>query len=212
MKIKNTFFDKKLISISAVFIILLGLLFSLYFFFNKKTETLPSVYKGSTFEITVPDGWSVATSSTYSDFTVISQNKKARATRNIFTSSEPIIFINTKNVGTSTLDILVSQLRYRMVPEIFAFSFNNYKLIKQEKINILGLDAYIIENSFEVIKPERPNFKKNQIQKSNDSTYKTISLITIKNERLHVMTAFSLQENWEEIKNVFDAMLLNFKI
>lgn len=210
-------FNHKKIPIKIIFVIFALLIFfisfyAIFFLWHKDKIQEPIIFQGSTFTIEIPDGWHVATSSVYKDFTVISEDEKTRATRDVFLSDKPIVFVTTKNVATRNLEELISELRYRMVPEIFAFSFNNYKLIKEEKINISGLDGYIIENSFEVTRRGKINPQNIQMSGNNNHTYKHISFIAIKNEKMYVMTAFCIEENWEEVKNIFDATLLTFKI
>jgi len=221
VKIKNIFFDKKLISIPIVFIFFLVLLSTIYFFFNKKTETLPNVYKGSTFEITVPDGWSVATSSVYSDFTVISQDKKIKATRQMLSTSDPIIFLSTKDVGSTTLDEFVKKIKTNLVPVSYRYSYNNYKILEEATTTLNDTEAYILGTYFEVPNSNSYTDKNEFVKKiKNNSTttvsqnyitkYRNLSIITIKDGKIYIVTATAQDEAWSKVEDNFRKVLINF--
>jgi len=126
VKSKKLYFDKKLILLIASLAVLLLISVLMYFFFNKSEKIEPkNVYKGSTFEIDVPAGWSVATSSVYKDFTVISENKRLRATKDVFKINEPMIFVMSIEAGTTTLPEAI--LKTSLVAFIFLFSLITVK-------------------------------------------------------------------------------------
>ena len=221
MKIKKIFFDKKLIYIVVVFIIILGLLFSLYFFLNKKTQT-NNIYKGSTFEITVPEGWSVATTSAiYKDFTLISQNKKLRANKDVFKINEPMIYIVSKDSGTTTLQEYVEQLKTKLVPGPLSQDVHNYKIVEEVSTTTAdNVPAYLVGTYFETVDNQPRDI--NEIINAKDvatstpkelkiSKYKNLSLITIKDGKLYVVTATAPEEKWSEFDEKYRKTLINFK-
>jgi len=224
VKIKNIFFDKKIISLVIIFLVLLGLLFGIYFFFNKKPQTSPQVYKGSTFEIAVPEGWSVATSTAYSDFTVISQDKNLKATRNVLSSNEPIIFLSTKNIGTTTLENFIKEIKYNLVPVSYRYSYNNYEILEEATTTLMNNNqAYIIGTHFEVMNSGLNTNKDiflNNLKNSSTTTikkpeiikYRNLSLIVIKDEKLYVVTAMAQEEKWSSLENKFREVLINFNL
>ncbi len=222
MNIKNIFLDKKLISIAVIVILLLGLLSSLYFFFNfnKKTQTPSNVYKGSTFEIEVPAGWNVATSSIYQDFTVISENKKLRVTKEIFKINEPMVFIVSHDAGTTTLDSFASEISHRLIPSQLRGQTMNYKIIENSTTTLSDkTPAYMIGTYFETTNNQARNI--NDIinakkiatpapAEAKISKYKNLSLITIKNGKIYIVTATSPEDKWPQFDNKFREMLFNF--
>lgn len=220
MKIKKILFDKKLISIAAVFIILLGLLFSLYFlFYNKKTQPTNQTYKGSTFEINVPAGWSVATSSIYKDFTVISENKKLKASRDVFNADEPIIVVVSKEAGTTTLEEYVDGMKYNFVTISQRPYVKNYKLIETNLFNFGQEKRYLVKNSFDLedqdtalkiedLKISTSTFNLNTQKKLN--SYQSISMVLIKNNKLYTVTVMAPLKDWPGLQNKSMSILLNF--
>lgn len=220
MNIKNIFFDKKLISTVIVFIVLLVLLSVIYFFFNKKTQIPSKVYKGSTFEITVPDGWSVATSSIYQDFTVIRENKKKRVAKEILKINEPMVFIVSHDAGTTTLDSFASEISHRLIPTQLRGQTMNYKIIENSTTTLSGkTPAYMIGTYFETTNNQTRNI--NDIinakkiatpapAEAKISKYKNLSLITIKNGKIYIVTATSPEDKWPQFDNKFREILLNF--
>jgi len=221
VKIKNIFFDKKLIYIAVVFIIILGLLLSLYFFFNKKPQISPQVYKGSTFEIEVPEGWSVATTSAiYKDFTVISPNKKLKANRDVFKINEPMIYVVSRDSGTTTLQEYVEQLKPKLVPGPLSNDVHNYKIIEEVSTTTAdNISAYLVGTYFETADTQPKDI--NEIINAKNlatptprqpkiSKYKNLSLITIKDEKLYVVTATAPEEKWSEFDEKYRKTLINF--
>lgn len=221
MKIPKFSFNKKLISIAVIFILLLGLLSVIYFFFNKNTQT-NHVYKGSTFEINVPEGWNVATTSAiYKDFTVISQNKKLKANRDVFKVNEPMIYVVSKEAGTTTLEEYVKQLKPKLVPGPLSHDVHNYKIIEEVSTTTDdNIHAYLVGTHFETADTQprdineiinAKNVASSTPRQPKISKYKNLSLITIKDGKLYVVTATAPEEKWSEFDEQYRKTLMNFK-
>ncbi len=220
MKIKNISFDKKLILLIVSLLVLLSISALMYFIFNKAEKIQPkNVYKGSTFEIGVPSGWSVATSSVYKDFTVISENKRLRATKDVFKINEPMIFVMSIEAGTTTLPEAILKMRTRLTPISLQGSAVNYKILEEDRNIIVAENtpAFIIETSFETIKPRSiEEIVENKIEDSskNDpeiAKYRNLSLITIKDSKMYIVTATTPESQWADFSGKFKDLLINFK-
>jgi len=221
VKIPKFSFNKKLISIAIILFSLIILLSVIYFFFNKNTQT-NHVYKGSTFEINVPEGWNVATTSAiYKDFTVISQNKKLKANRDVFKVNEPMIYIVSKESGTTTLEEYVKQLKPRLVPGSIVHDAHKYKVLEEATTTLANnTPAYIIGTYFETSDNQprdineiinAKNVASSTPRQPKISKYKNLSLITIKDGKLYVVTATAPEEKWSEFDEQYRKTLMNFK-
>jgi len=217
VKPKNIFFDKKLISIVIVFIILFVLLSVVYFFFNKKNE-INNIYKGSTFEITVPEGWSVATSSIlYKDLTVIRENQfSSPLNEDIFLSKEPIIIVVSKSSGTTTLEQYFNKIKTNLVPVSQRPFVKKYQLIDSKEISVNSSKGYLLSVLVDLefppsfLEKNSLNFTKDLDKRTMSKTYRSLNLITIKDNKLYTITTMTSADIWSKYEEIFNYVLTNF--